>query len=212
MKIDNAPESAAQPKNVIHIDPRGDLTLVMSDSSKTAFTVCSKTMMRRSSWFESVLSQDSMAGSCSKTLPWNDVSAVAALLHVVHANFGMVPGALSYESLVSIVQYAKQSNMMDSLSLWAETWCDDAAREGDRQENAVPPQTTDEVAKFLERKISYIFLYRDLGLRDRMQDAIHSVIYKLELSETGQFTCRDKAGVLWDKTFDKAGDQQCFGT
>lgn len=121
------------------IDPRGDLTLVVGEEDKAHFLVCSRAVARASPAFGAMLYGQFKEGkpldpsaSWTVTLPDDDPEAIKIVLHIIHAQFKLVPtkvhGHLFYKLYILADKYLMTDILLPFANLW---YTDNAAINGE---------------------------------------------------------------------------------
>lgn len=112
------------------IDPDGDLTLrVGGQTGKPvqSFRVCASALRRSSQVWKKMLfgpfkESKPACGPWLVDLPEDNPDALKILLHIVHANFQLVPSKPSLDELYGTFVLANKYDMISVLMPWARAW------------------------------------------------------------------------------------------
>ncbi|KAF6821716.1 nuclear pore protein-like protein [Colletotrichum musicola] len=124
------PAAATSPIEDVRIDPDGDLILragsELQDPAKS-FLVCSSALRRSSAVWKTMLfgpfkESKPASGAWEVDLPEDNPSGLWILLHIVHANFRMVPRTPTLTELYEVLRLANKYDMISAVKPWAKTW------------------------------------------------------------------------------------------
>lgn len=120
-----------EPPWVLDIDNDGDLRFEVgqdTESTKRTLIVCSKAVTRASRLFRTMLfggfaeSKQNAKSDWTIALPEDNADAFTTLMHIVHANFAMVPAFISRDQLYEITILTDKYRMTEALRPWANAW------------------------------------------------------------------------------------------
>lgn len=120
-----------EPPSLLAVDSEGDLRFeVGQDTEDTTRTliVCSKAVARASKLFRTMLFGGFAEGNRNTTSDWtialpeDNAEAFTTLMHIVHANFNMVPVFVTRDQLYEITILTDKYSMTEVLRPWANAW------------------------------------------------------------------------------------------
>ncbi|KAI0452903.1 hypothetical protein F5B21DRAFT_481523 [Xylaria acuta] len=116
------------------LDPKGDLCIQVGEAPATSFIVCSRTLARTSSFWNTMLYGEFKESKkfCPENglewmveLPDDDPRPMALLLNIVHCHFDVVPsypGPIGIQDLYEISVLTDKYDMTHTLRPWARGW------------------------------------------------------------------------------------------
>lgn len=114
----------------VQVDPDGDLILragAQTGLAERSFRVCASALRRSSPVWKKMLfgpfkESKPAFGVWQVSLPEDNPVALGILLHIVHANFPLVPHKPSLEELYDVFRLANKYDMITTLKPWAAAW------------------------------------------------------------------------------------------
>ncbi|EQB48173.1 hypothetical protein CGLO_12621 [Colletotrichum gloeosporioides Cg-14] len=122
--------AVATPTDEVQVDPDGDLILragAQTGLAERSFRVCASALRRSSPVWKKMLfgpfkESKPAFGVWQVSLPEDNPVALGILLHIVHANFPLVPHKPSLEELYDVFRLANKYDMIATLKPWAAAW------------------------------------------------------------------------------------------
>lgn len=120
-----------EPPSVLAVDSEGDLRFEVgqeTEGTTRTLIVCSKAVARASMLFRTMLFGGFAAGKRTATSEWtialpeDNAEAFTTLMHMVHANFKMVPATVTRDQLYEITILTDKYSMTEVLRPWANAW------------------------------------------------------------------------------------------
>ncbi|KAF9876614.1 nuclear pore protein-like protein [Colletotrichum karsti] len=190
------------PDEEVQVDPDGDLILragSQTGEAERSFRVCASALRRSSQVWKKMLfgpfkESKPAFGVWEVSLPEDNPVALGILLHIVHANFPLVPHKPNLKELYEVFRLANKYDMIMALKPWAAAWLEVAESFS---------ETTDG-----KEMATLAYIAWELGQIELQRKMMKELVLNCSVDKEGRMTTAD--GVLLDD-FDPIGPPGLLG-